>query len=62
MVVVVEGNNRTKGVVLVERKNRNVVVVVVETKQENGVVVVYNFTIHEAVLKKVESKVDAGSM
>ena len=45
-----------------ERKNRNVVVVVVETKQENGVVVVYNFTIHEAVLKKVESKVDAGSM
>ena len=50
MVVVVEGNNRTKVVVLVERKNRN------------GVVVVYNFTIHEAVLKKVESKVDAGSM
>ena len=47
-----------------ERKNRNVVVVVVvvETKQENGVVVVHNFTIHEAVLKKVESKVDAGSM
>ena len=45
-----------------ERKNRNVVVVVVETKQENGVVVVHNFTIHEAVFKKVESKVDAGSM
>ena len=45
-----------------ERKNRNVVVVVVETKQENGVVVVHNFTIHEAVLKNVESKVDAGSM
>ena len=31
--------------------NRNVVVVVV---------VVYSFTIHEAVLKKVESKVDEG--
>ena len=31
--------------------NRNVVVVVV-----------YSFTIHEAVLKKVESKVDVGSM
>ena len=31
--------------------NRNVVVVVV-----------YSFTIHEAVLKKVKSKVDVGSM
>ena len=31
--------------------NRNVVVVVV-----------YSFTIHEAVLKKVESRVDEGSM
>ena len=51
VVVAIEGNNRTKEVVLVERKNRNVVVVV------------YSFTIHEAVLKrKVESKVDAGSM
>ena len=35
--------------------NRNVVVVVV-------VVVVYSFTIYEEVLKKVECRVDVGSM
>ena len=28
----------------------------------NVVVVVYSFTIHEAVLKKVESRVDVGSI
>ena len=40
--------------------DRNVVAVVVEENNRNVVVVVYSFTIHEAVLKKVESGVDVG--
>ena len=70
--MVEEGNKRN--VVVVERNNRNVLVmvVVVEGNKRNMVVegnnrnvamVVYSFTIHEAVLeKKVESRVDVGSI